>query len=88
MREAKRCGHNILVFSDVGYRDGVAVGGWIAYATGDLGTRALVAQGFKVPASHDPFGADAIALETAVSVMLECFSLNISILRPTPNIMV
>ena len=32
MQEAKRGKHNILVFSYGGYRDGVAVGAWIAYA--------------------------------------------------------
>ena len=83
MHDAKRWGHYILVFSEGGYRDGVAVGGWIAYATGGVGTKSLVAQGFKVPVPHDSFGAEAIAFETAVILMLDCLNLNIVFFRPT-----
>ena len=83
MQETKRRRCNFLVFSDGGFRDGVAVGAWIAYAMGDFRFKALVAQGFKVPPPHDAFGAEAIALETAASFLLECLCLNTNILCST-----
>ena len=82
---AKQIHHNILVFSDGGFRDVIAVGGWIAYSVGVFGAKALAAQGFKVPPLHDSFVAEAIALEMVASFILDCLNPNTCLVRPTAH---
>lgn len=72
MREAKSVNANYLIFSDGGYRSSIplSVGAFVVYAVFKDHTCPIAAQRLLLNGYSGSFSAEAVALETAASFLV------------------